>query len=159
MKRFTILTAVLLGLGVAGSALAGGSEKCTQDAQACLNGFSKYQSKGWLGLEYDKSHDAAVHMIKNTVAGSPAEAAGFKAGDVLVSLNGVSLTGDKEALKAAKGEWSVGQSVSYVVSRKGKEVKLQAKLAAMPEAVFARMVGDHMVTDHMAAATAAAVTK
>jgi len=159
MKRLTVLTAALLGLAIAGSALAGGSEKCTQDVQTCLNGFSKYQAKGWLGLEFDKAHSGDVHAIKSTVPGSPAEAAGFKAGDVLVSLNGASLSGDKEALKAAKGEWSVGQSVSYVVLRKGKEVKLQAKLAAMPEAVFARLVGDHMVSDHMTAATAAAVTR
>jgi predicted metalloprotease with PDZ domain len=157
MKRVTVLVAAALGVVLAAPVFAGGSEKCTQDAQACLNGFSNYKAKGWLGLEYDKSAAEKTHLIKRAVAGSPAEAAGFQAGDVLVSLNGVPLTAEKEALKAAKGDWSVGQSVSYVVSRKSKEVKLSAKLAAMPEEVFARMVGDHMVRDHMTAATAAAV--
>jgi len=157
MKRGAVLVAAALTLALAAPVFAGGSEKCTQDAQACLNGFSNYQAKGWLGLEYDKSSDAKSHVIKRAVPGSPAEAAGFQPGDVLLSLNGVALTADKLELKKAKGDWSVGQSVSYVVARKDKEVKLTAKLAAMPEEVFARMVGDHMVRDHMAVASAAAV--
>lgn len=157
MKRGTALVAAALSVALAAPVFAGSGEKCTQDAQACLNSFSNYKSKGWLGLEYDKSAGAKSYAIKRAVPGSPAEAAGFQAGDVLVSLNGVALTAEKEALKAAKGDWSVGQSVSYVVSRKNKEVKLQAKLAAMPEEVFAGMVGDHMVRDHMAVTSAAAV--
>ncbi len=158
MKRLSVLAVAAFAVALAVPAFAGGSGKCTQDAQTCLNHFSSYQSKGWLGLEYDKgTGEKAALVITRTAPGSPAEAAGFKAGDVLVSLNGVAMNADKEAMKKAKGDWSVGQSVSYVVSRSGKEVKLEAKLAAMPEDVFARMVGNHMISDHMATASAAAV--
>ena len=108
-----------------------------------------------MGLEYDKTAAEKTYVIKKAVAGSPAETAGFKAGDVLVSLNGVAMTADKETLKQAKGDWSVGQTVAYVVKRGNKEVKLNAKLAAMPPEVFASMVGEHMVSNHMAAPTAA----
>jgi len=157
MKRGAALVVAAISMALAAPVFAGGGEKCTQDAQACLNSFTSYKSKGWLGLEYDKSAGAKSYTIKRAAPGSPAEAAGFQSGDVLVSLNGVALSANKEALKQAKGEWSIGQTVSYVVSRKSKEVKLSAKLAAMPEEVFASIVGDHMVRDHMTVASAAAV--
>lgn len=157
MKRGTAFAAATLGLVLAAPGFAGDGAKCTQDAQACLNGFASYQSKGWVGIEYDKTADEKSHVVKRTLPDSPAEAAGIKAGDILVSLNGVSLTADKAALKKAKGEWSVGQNVSYVVSRDRQEVKLTVKLGAMPEDVLARMVGDHMIRDHMSVASAAAV--
>lgn len=157
MKRGTAFAAAALGMALAAPGFAGSGEKCTQDAQACLNRFASYQSKGWVGIEYDKTADEKGHVVKRTLPGSPAEAAGFKAGDILVSLNGVALTADKAALKQAKGDWSVGQSVSYKVSRGNKEVALTVKLGAMPKDVLARMVGDHMIRDHMSVASAAAV--
>ena len=155
MKRLVVATAVL-AVAIAAPALAGsGAGKCTQETQVCLNSFSKSASKGWVGLEYDKS--AATHAVKRVTPGGPAEAAGFQAGDVLVSLNGVAMTADKETLKKAKGEWSVGQTVAYVVKRGDQEVKLDVKLAPMPAEVFSAMVGEHMVSNHMAAPTAATV--
>jgi len=156
MKRNLIVAAAALAVAIAAPALAGsGAGKCTQETQACLNSFSKYASKGWVGLEYDKTASEKSHVVKKAVPGSPAEAAGFRAGDVLVSLNGVAMTADKETLKKAKGDWSVGQTVAYVVKRGDKEVTLNAKLAAMPPEVFASMVGEHMVSNHMTAPTAA----
>ena len=158
MKRSLIVATAAFAVAIAAPALAGsGAGKCTQETQACLNSYSKYASKGWVGLEYDKSAGDKSHVVKKATAGSPAEAAGFKAGDVLVSLNGVAFTADKETLKKAKGDWSVGQSVAYVVKRGEKEVTLNAKLAAMPPEVFASMVGEHMVSNHMANPTAAIV--
>lgn len=155
MRRLVVATAAL-AVAIAAPALAGsGAGKCTQETQVCLNTFSKYASKGWLGLEYDKS--AATHAVKKVTPGGPAEAAGFKAGDVMVSMNGVAMTADKETLKKAKGEWAVGQTVAYVVKRGDQEVKLDVKLAPMPAEVFSSMVGEHMVSNHMAAPTAAAV--
>ena len=155
MKRLVIATAAL-AVAIAAPALAGsGAGKCTQETQVCLNNFSKSASKGWVGLEYDKS--SATHAVKRVAPGGPAEAAGFKEGDVLVSLNGVAMTADKETLKKAKGEWSVGQTVAYVVKRGDQEVKLDVKLASMPAEVFSAMVGEHMVSNHMAVPTAATV--
>jgi predicted metalloprotease with PDZ domain len=158
MKRRWGIATVALALVIAIPAVAGsGAGKCTQDTQTCLNTFSKYASKGWLGLDYDKS--SATHAVKKVAPGGPAEAAGFKAGDVLVSMNGVAMTAEKEALKKAKGEWAVGQTVAYGVKRGDQDLTLSVKLAPMPSEVFASMVGDHMVSNHMAAPTAAAVSK
>lgn len=158
MKRRLGFATAALAVAIAAPVFAGsGAGKCTQETQVCLNNFSKYASKGWVGLEYDKS--AATHAVKRVTPGGPAEAAGFKAGDVLVSLNGVAMTAEKEALKKAKGEWAVGQTVAYGVKRGDQDLTLNVKLAAMPSEVFASMVGDHMVSNHMAAPTAAAVSK
>jgi len=155
MRRLVVATAAL-AVAIAAPALAGsGAGKCTQETQVCLNNYSKSATKGWLGLEYDKT--AATPAVKKVTAGGPAETAGFKAGDVLVSMNGVAMTADKETLKKAKGEWAVGQTVAYVVKRGDQEVKLDVKLAPIPAEVFSSMVGEHMVSNHMAAPTAAAV--
>jgi predicted metalloprotease with PDZ domain len=158
MKRRSVVTIAALAVLIAVPAIAGsGAGKCTQTTQACLDSYAKSASKGWAGLEYDKSAGEKSYVIKRATPGSPAEAAGFQPGDVLVSLNGVAFTADKATLKKAKGEWAVGQSVAYVVKRGDQQVTLNTKLAAMPSEVFASMVGEHMVSSHMSTATAATI--
>lgn len=152
MKRLSWLLAAGMLTAVAVPAFAGHGEKCTQDAQACLSHYSAYKDKGWVGIELDKSGEAMV--VKAVVATSPASKAGFQVGDQLVAMNGAKY-GDKEAMKKVQGDWKAGQEVSYTVLRKGVEKKLAVTLGAMPEDVFAKMVGAHMISDHMAAAQSA----
>ena len=83
--------------------------------------------------------------------------AGFQAGDVLVALNGAKLS-DKEAMKKAKGEWKVGQNVSYTIKRAGAEKQIALTLGTMPEEVFSSMVGGHLLESHVVVATADAAT-
>lgn len=155
MKRFSALLALfaLLMVAVAVPAFAGGGKCEAADAQACLNQMSTMKDKGWVGLDLDKSDMTAI-KVKGFTPGSPASKAGFQVGDVVVAINGASLT-DKEALMKAKGDWSVGQSVTYTVKRKNAEKQITAKLDKMPEDVFATMIGHHMLEAHltMAAAT------
>lgn len=153
--RKTILLAVAL-LVVAASAFAGSGEKCTQNTQACLNHWAKSRDKGWLGIKYDKAENGTV-VVKEVAANGPGATAGFAVGDVMVAMNGIKMA-DKEALKKAKGEWKVGQVVTYTVQREGAEKEIAVTLAAMPEEVFASMVGSHMVENHVTTATAAAGT-
>lgn len=157
MKRIPWLLATLLLAAIASPALAGGGEKCSADVQTCLNSFAAKKSHGWLGLKYDKAEDGST-VVTGTTAGSPAEQAGFQKGDVLVALNGASFA-DKEAIKKAKGDWKPGSKVTYTVKRAGAEQQIAVTLAAMPEEVFAQMVGEHMVSNHMAVKTAAAPEK
>ena len=162
MRRFAWFTTAVVAVAVAAPAFAGHgaaskSEKCSYDAQTCLNGISAKKDKGWLGLELDYG-DAGVMAVKKVVPSSPAERAGFMAGDVLVSRNGIKMS-DHEALKADKSAWKVGARVTYTVQRKSVEKSIPVTLVAMPEEVFARMVGDHMISDHMTATTAAATTE
>jgi S1-C subfamily serine protease len=150
MKKLTLAMALLV---LAVPAFAGGGEKCSADLQTCLNHHAAMKDKGWTGLELDKSDPAAI-KVKAVTAGSPAAKAGFLVGDVLVAMNGVSMT-DKEAMKKAKGEWKVGQAVTYTVKRKNADKQLAVTLAAMPEAAYASMVGTHLLANHVTAATAA----
>ena len=153
MKSITWLAITLFLISAAVPALAGKGEKCTADAQTCLNQFSAYKDKGWTGLKAE-ANDKDEIVVKSVFAGSPAEKAGFQPGDVLVSLNGAKMS-DKEAVKKAKGEWKVGSQATYSVLRGGAEQQVAVTLAPMPEEVYASMVGQHMIESHMAAATTA----
>ena len=158
MKGLTWFAVALFLISAAAPALAGKGEKCTADAQTCLNHFSAYKDKGWHGIK-SEANDKGESVVKSVVAGSPAEKAGFQPGDVLVSLNGAKMS-DKEAVKKAKGEWKVGSQVTYSVLRGGAEQQIAVTLAPMPEEVYAGMVGQHMIENHMAAApTASAESK
>jgi predicted metalloprotease with PDZ domain len=152
MKKllFTVLAACLLAL----PAFADSGEKCTASAQMCLNRWSKAKSAGWAGLEYDKSQEGVI-KVKAVTANSPAAMAGFEPGDVLVALNGVKMS-DKIALKKAKGDWKVGQAVTYLVKRGDLEKEIAVTLAETPPDVFASNLGQHMLENHVTNPTAAA---
>ena len=152
MKRITWFVAAALVAALAVPALAGSGGKCTYDTQSCLNHWSKSKDMGWAGLQYDKLEDGTV-KVKAITANSPAVTAGFQVGDVLMAINGAKLS-DKEAVKKAKGEWKVGQTVNYTVQRGGAEKQISVALARMPEEVFASMVGSHMLENHLVTATA-----
>ena len=147
MKGLTWLAVALFLVSAAVQAFAGKGEKCTADAQTCLNHFSSYKEKGWHGIKAE-ANDKGEKVVKSVAAGSPAERAGFKVGDVLVSLNGAKMS-DKEAVKKAKGEWKVGSQVTYNVLRGKTEQPISVTLAPMPEEVYAEMVGQHMIESHM----------
>jgi len=155
MKRVSWFVAAVFAVVVAAPVWAGG-EKCASSTQVCLNDMSKKKAMGWLGMEYDKSNPEAI-SVKAVTPGSPAEAAGFMAGDVLVALNGAKFS-DKEGMKKAKGTWAPGQSVTYTVKRAGAEKEIAATLAKMPQEVFTSMVGSHLLDNHVVVATAAAET-
>ena len=67
----------------------------------------------------------------SVVAGSPAEKAGLKAGDVITSVGTVKLT-DSVSLASAVGRNKVGSTVELTVLRSGKELKLNVTLSEAP---------------------------
>lgn len=146
------MAAVILA-SMAGAAWAGSGEKCSYAAQACLDHMAAKKTAGWAGMELDKDASGAM-AVNNVIPGSPAAAAGFQPGDVLLTLNGADFA-DKEAVKKAKGDWKPGSVVSYGVRRGEARKDLKVTLGAMSEEVFAALVGRHMISDHMAVATIA----
>lgn len=153
--RIVLLSAVLVMLAV--PVFAGSGEKCSSGTQACLNHWSAGKDMGWTGLELDKSDPAAI-KVKAVTPESPAAAAGFQVGDVVLALNGAKMS-DKAAMKKAKGSWKAGQSATYTVQRAGAEQQIAVTLAKTPDQVYASMLGSHMMENHAAVATAAAETK
>ena len=151
MKRHTWVLLAAMAAAVAMPAYAGGKgEKCTQDAQTCLNHFSAKKAKGWFGVEVDKLENG-TQVVKKVIPGAAAEKAGIQVGDVLTARNGIKIS-DYEAIKADKDSWNIGAVVTYTILRADKEQKVKATLGPIPDDVFAAMVGKHMMSDHMATA-------
>jgi C-terminal processing protease CtpA/Prc len=126
---------------VATAALAGGAEchkadkaamakksDCTMSAADCEKAFAESKSRGWLGIEGDKA-EGGGWVVKSVVPGSPAEAAGFKSGDVLYALNGVTINeANYDKIKAIKKDLKPGSQVTYTVKRGDAETRLAATL-------------------------------
>lgn len=124
--------------------------KCSLDTKRCLDKMvAELSTRGWLGIEYENARGPEFMRITRVVPGSPAESAGFAAGDVLVSINGAKFADNTEdecvTCKQMKGAWKPGAKVDYVVRRGGKEIALSATLAPLPSDVMAMMVGMHML--------------
>lgn len=148
-SAFTIVTLCLL-MTLAGTALAGNPEKkCDQDAQDCLNHLAaKIQSKPWLGVEMEKT-DAGWLKVTAVIPDSPAAAAGFKAGDVVLAINGVALNADKEEMIKVKKSLAPGKAATYVVKREGGKQKLAVTLGHVPATQMAQWIGEHMLENHV----------
>ncbi len=72
-------------------------------------------------------------LVRDVHEGSPAERAGIRRGDVLLSVEGREVQ-DMEALRFRIATHAVGQSVSIGLVRDGREMRLAATLVAPPEA-------------------------
>ena len=99
-------------------------------------------TRGWLGVQIqpvDKETAQAVGLpepkgalVSMVTEGSPAAAAGFKAGDVVLKANGQDIK-DNRALARFVAELTVGQSAEFDVWRDGGSIKLTATIAARDE--------------------------
>lgn len=90
------------------------------------------ENQGWLGVSISASSDGEGSVVKvsGVVDDSPASEAGLLAGDVLVSVDGASMTGSvTDAVNAIKSR-QVGDEVAIVVLRDGEEVALEATLGS-----------------------------
>lgn len=131
------VTLLVLGaiLSLAPAAYAGGAE-CEKAHAAKV---AEMKAHGWLGIESQKDEATGAYKVSSVAPGSPAEQAGFRAGDVLVAINGVSVHSEnKEAMKKAKSQFGVGKQVTYTVERGGQKQALTATLAPVPDAVLAK---------------------
>ncbi len=101
-------------------------------------------AKPWLGVEYEKA-EKSYFKIDKVVANSPAEKAGFQAGDVILSMSGVDYTkANKKALKAAWAEVSPGSDADFVVKRAGEKVALTATLEHIPSDLQTQWIAEYM---------------
>lgn len=155
MKRSLSLLLVIAVVALAGTAFAGDRHaKCTEDTQVCLDRLTaKLKAKGWLGVELDKT-ESGFYKVSAVTADSPAAAAGFRAGDVLVALNGVTISKDnKEALTKAKKSLGPGKAATYTVKRAGAKQQLAVTLSQMPGEMIAEWIGQHMIENHAVVAS------
>ena len=153
MKKVFLVVALVFVL--VAPAFAGDYNKCTAGTQECLNKMAeKLQNKGWVGIELDRDEETGALSVTLVVDDSPAQAAGFKAGDKLVAMNGLVFgEASEEALEEAWGGMKPGKEIAYTVSRNGHDEDLDVTLGKLPEDVMAKWVGQHML-DHATVATA-----
>lgn len=90
------------------------------------------EDRPYLGvrLEYDGDSDGLT--VRAVIPGSPAEAAGVLAGDVLVSIDGTELSG-LESLRTVAQEHAPGDTVSVTVDRDGSAVTLSVELGSQAD--------------------------
>ncbi|MBC7793232.1 MAG: Do family serine endopeptidase [Clostridia bacterium] len=106
-----------------------------------LQSKGKY-SRSWIGIriqsltpELAQSYGlpgTAGALVAETVSGGPAQVAGIKDGDVLLSFNGQELRRSTD-LPLFASMAGVGREVPVKVWRGGKELTLKVKLAAFPD--------------------------
>ena len=149
MKRLVGLLTVVIVVAMVMPAVAGEGYACKASTQDCLNKMANsMNNRGWVGLELDNHGGMDKMVVTKVVEGSPAEAAGFKAGDTLVAVNGVGFSEDNEKkLKDIKYAMKPGADIKYTVARHGSKVDLDVTLAKIPENVRAEWIGNHMM-DH-----------
>ena len=92
---------------------------------------------GGIGVVVEYDHNAGTISISSVNIGSPAEAAGFAVGDMIIAVDGKSVEelGYLNAVYYVRGE--IGTDVSITVLRDGKELTLTATRAEVVEKVVA----------------------
>jgi C-terminal processing protease CtpA/Prc len=152
MKKLSTLIAGVMCVALAIPAFAGEGHNCSANAQACLDKMAaKMASKGYMGLEFDKSSADGQYVVKKVMEGTPAATAGFQPGDAILVVNGAKWS-DEEAMK--KVDWSAGSQLTVKIKRGSEKKALNITLGKMPEEMVARYVGAHMIENHVAVATA-----
>jgi C-terminal processing protease CtpA/Prc len=141
-----LVAIVILAVVPAFAGHGGDHAKCKYSTQDCLDHMAnKMKNSGWVGVELE-TENAEGYEVKQVVPGSPAEAAGIQAGDILVALNGVRISDDnEEALTKARKEWKPGQTVTYTIKRNGSERQVTLTLGTWPADALAKMIGEHML--------------
>lgn len=87
----------------------------------------------YLGIEMEPAGEGV--SIRSVIPGSPAEKAGFLAGDVIVEVAGAKVTQPADVVRRV-GEKRPGDKLTVTVLRAGKREKLEAVLGSRPGAGF-----------------------
>lgn len=125
---------------------------CSYSKEDCAAKMAQARSNGWLGVMLEQD-DAGTMTILDVVAGSPAEKAGFRVGDVFYAVNGVEFSeANQDKLKAIKTTLKPGTKAMYTVKRDGASKELGATLGTMPDEVYNAWVAEHM-KEHTAVAS------
>jgi S1-C subfamily serine protease len=95
----------------------------------------------WVGIglqdltpELMKSFNVAEKegaVVSQVFEGSPAEKAGFRVGDIVVTIDGVKIKNSQDVVREVLKK-QVGQRIQFVVVREGKELDIPATTVEMP---------------------------
>ena len=119
--------------------------KCPLDLTTCLNLYQRMQERPWLGVGIDKD-SLGRFVIQSVEPNSPSQRAGIQPGDVLEGIEGR----PPADWFAGKAGWRTGESGEIKVIRNKQPKTLKMKYEGVPEDVFARIIGVHMIEGHLA---------
>jgi len=161
MKKL-LTTTLALALVIPVIPLWAGDEavkNCPENAADCAKAMNEqFEKRGWVGINMDYDKERGVTIISNVVSNSPAERAGFQAGDVLQGLNGIDYTEEnKESLKTEYVSFHPGNEVTFKIERNGKTMDIEVHLEQIPQAILAQWVGQHVLEYHQGEAEVADV--
>ena len=141
------LFAAVLALAV-GTLVAGEHGKCSKSADQCAAMMKeRYQTRGWMGVELDQNEDGTLR-VTSVVQDSPAEKAGLKADDTVVSVNGAALSKDTFEKAMKDDDWKIGNTLALGIKRGDDVSTVKVTLARIPETVLAKMIETHTRDHH-----------
>ena len=145
-RKSRIALAASLALACA-STFAGDGKPCTASKEECQRSFAALKSQGWSGIEADDTERGLV--VTKVAAGSPAETAGVRSGDVLLGFNGVAYKeSNRERIQALRAETHAGEQGVYTVKRGRQLRNFEVRFAEIPAGVYTAMVNDHLSAEH-----------
>ena len=146
MRRVTVcfsLIALLIGV----PALAG--EKCAGTADDCLKKMAAELPKmGIVGVDGEWDEEAKAYRVDVFAEGTHAAEAGMMKGDMILTINGISL-GDQKAYWEDRANRAPGKAVEVVVLRGGEKKALMVTLMAQSKEMIAEQIGKHMLEGHV----------
>lgn len=141
MKHLVLAAIALVALAAATPAPAA---DCPYEAQTCLDYLAKMRNRGYAGVDLDTLGDDRQWTVTKVYAGTPAAEAGIRIGDVLLSIDDIRL-GDEKGMLELEKIMKPGNTVGFKILRDGGERTFRLELMLMPDDVFARFVGEHML--------------
>jgi C-terminal processing protease CtpA/Prc len=152
--RKAILVVAVAVLVMAGVARAGEKGKCPYDTQVCLDQMVENLSgAGMIGLDGEWEEELGGYRIEKFAEGTTAENAGVRVGDLLIKVNGISMT-DKEAYLADAKKRKPDQRATITVLRDGAERTMTVTLIRLTTNAIAHEIGLHLFNDHVSVAAA-----
>ena len=143
------LSGLLLALIVCAAPVRAEQPRCPLPLGECMAQFGAMRERTWLGVESVRDSVTGARHVLSVVAGSPADRAGVKAGDILQKVGGV----DPQVWFASKAGWKAnwkdGDKAALIVSRNGHDRTLEMALGHVPEETLAAMIGIHVLEGHL----------
>jgi len=127
-----------------------GTPECPLETQECARQMTeRLRARGWVGVTPDVDPQTGAISILYVFAGSPAERAGLRAGDVLRGLDG-NMRGPagNGAFMEIYNSFRPGVVVIFNVARGGELLDLEVHLEEIPEAVLTEWVSQHQREFH-----------
>jgi C-terminal processing protease CtpA/Prc len=150
MKNGSLIIGVFLFSALAVTSCAEQSDRCPREIRECLEAmYADHSEAPWLGVDLEKD-DLGRARVTEVVSGSPAEIAGFRVGDVILTMGGREFSEIFAKTEGAPAH-RPGDEVTFTIDREGERQELTARLIAMPRESIAEWIGMHVIEEHLSA--------